>query len=104
MKYIDRLQKIDKKELINNFEEILIDEEFIDDNEEIIECFFCGEKNITFIKSEYAKLDNNLKIFLKKLIRDVKYHEVLKIEYCDECGEILRIIRENKTKIYNIKS
>lgn len=104
MKYIDRLQKIDKKELINNFEEILIDEEFIDDNEEIIECFFCGEKNITFIKAEYAKLDNNLKIFLKKLIRDVKYHEVLKIEYCDECGEILRIIRENKTKIYNIKS
>ena len=97
MKYIDRLQKIDKKELINNFEEILIDEEFIDDNEEIIECFFCGEKNITFIKAEYAKLDNNLKIFLKKLIRDVKYHEVLKIEYCDECGEILRIIRENNT-------
>lgn len=102
MKYIKRLQKIDKKELINNFEEILIDEEFIDDNEEIIECFFCGEKNITFIKTEYAKLDNNLKIFVKKLIRDVKYHEVLKIEYCDECGEILRIIRENNMKIYNI--
>lgn len=102
MKYIDRLQKINKKELINNFEEILIDEEFIDDEGEITECFFCGEKNITFIKTEYAKLDNNLKTFVKKIIRDVKYHEILKIEYCDECGEILRIIREDKTKLYNI--
>ena len=44
MKYIDRLQKINKKELINNFEEILIDEEFIDDEGEITECFFVEKK------------------------------------------------------------
>ena len=45
-----------------------------------------------------------MKMKVKKMIKDIKYHEIISLEICDECGEILRITRKMDEKLYNIKS
>lgn len=101
---MSRLKNIQENELRNNFEEILRDEEFLNDEDQFDECYFCEESNIDIIKMEYCKLDNLMKMKVKKIIKDIKYHEIISLEICNECGEILRITREMGEKLYNIKS
>jgi len=103
MEYSNRISYIENTYLITHFEESLMDEEFLTEDGEIQECYFCESDEIFEINNEYCKIDNLLKMKIKKIIRDVKYHEQLKIEICDDCGEILRITRENGNKYYNIK-
>ena len=101
MIFDSRLNNYDNNELLSNFENILYDEEFLDDNGDFLECYFCESDDIYWIKKEYATLDNYYKMKIKNITLDIKYHEFIKIEYCDNCGEILRITKENKEKIYN---
>lgn len=101
---MSRLKNIQENELRNNFEEILRDEEFLNDEDQFDECYFCEESNINVIKVEYCNLDNLMKMKVKKMIKDIKYHEIISLEICDECGEILRITRKMDEKLYNIKS
>lgn len=101
MDYSVRILNIEKEFLENNFEEILYDEEFLDENDNFQECYFCESNNILILENEYCKFNNDLKMKIKQIIKSIKYHEKIIVEICDDCGSILRIITENKEKYYN---
>lgn len=80
-------------------EDYLIDEEFLNDEEEMIECFYCNSGRIDEETVEYSQCNTELKEEIKKINRTVKYHDQVKICRCINCQNIL-YIETNKERKY----
>ena len=81
------------------FEDYLIDEEFLNDEEEMIECFYCNSGRIDEETVEYSTCNTILKEEIKIIDRTVKYHDTIKICRCLNCQNIL-YIEINKERKY----
>ena len=86
-------------ELKKEFEDYLIDEEFLNDEEEMIECFYCNSGRIDEETVEYSTCNTILKEEIKRIDRTVKYHDTIKICRCLNCQNIL-YIEINKERKY----
>lgn len=99
MQLCERLQQYDILE--ENLETFLIDEEFLSEDGEMRECFYCNSGRIDVEQMEYAKCENEWKEKIKKIDKTVKYHDILTICFCVSCHEIL-YIEKNQERKYGI--
>ena len=101
MQLSKRLTYLGNEMLNDDFEEILKAEEFLNEDGEIEECWFCETDDIIEEMNEYCKFENEMKMKLKKMNKDICYHEMLNVWMCDGCGSILCIKKENGNRIWN---
>ena len=96
MQLCEQLQSYDISE--DNLEEFLIDEEFLNDEREIRECFYCNSGRVDVETVEYSQCPNEIKEEIKKIDKTVKYHDKLKLCTCVSCKQILYIEKNEERK------